>query len=385
MEPTFSQCTMLMRLVTSEHFWGARQLLRRPFGASIAIGFTLVELLATLAVISLLLAVLLPSVQAARESARRTHCANNLKQLSLAALNHEQNIGLLPPAGLVRLQNDPAFELEIVNPLAGVQLSWVVLLLPYLEEQSLYDRFDLTRQVFFQDAAPQSHLPKSLECPSDQASAEPFQHAVLTRNTRFAKGNYAAFVSPFHVDLQMQYRGAVIAGGQKLSAIEDGMAQSLIFSEVRTLNSTLDERGAWALPWAGASLLAFDMHPLGWTANHDGTAAGDDFNAATCAPYLASPESLGETQRPNNQGPNADVLQLCADPEREWSALEHMPCIRWNRVLGTRGYMSAAPRSQHPTGVNATFVDGHVAFLADEIDEFVMAYGISVNDGIPRK
>jgi len=87
-------------------------------------GFTLVELLVVIAIIGILVALLLPAIQAAREAARRTECSNNLKQLALAAHNFEDTYGGLPP--IVSHSEGPTFFMHI---------------LPYIEEQSLYDMY----------------------------------------------------------------------------------------------------------------------------------------------------------------------------------------------------------------------------------------------------
>ena len=91
-------------------------------------GFTLVELLVVIAIIGILIALLLPAVQAAREAARRAQCANHLKQLSLACHNYHAALGSLPSGGL-----------------ASNQLGWHVFILPYLEQQSLYDAFSFNQ------------------------------------------------------------------------------------------------------------------------------------------------------------------------------------------------------------------------------------------------
>src|SRR5262245_22393651 len=87
--------------------------------------FTLVELLVVIAIIGVLVALLLPAVQAAREAARRMRCSNNLKQLSLGLHNYEDVHKTLPPAGI-----------------NTNQMSWLVLVLPYIEQTNLYDRFN---------------------------------------------------------------------------------------------------------------------------------------------------------------------------------------------------------------------------------------------------
>ena len=93
-------------------------------------GFTLVELLVVIAIIGVLIALLLPAVQAARESARRTSCTNNLRQIGLALVNHSLTEESLPVG------------CEGCNGFGGKMTSWLTHLLPYLERQSLADQYD---------------------------------------------------------------------------------------------------------------------------------------------------------------------------------------------------------------------------------------------------
>src|SRR6188474_2683919 len=99
-----------------------------PRYVSLRRAFTLVELLVVIAIIGVLVALLLPAVQAAREAARRMSCSNNLKQLSLALHNYEDTHKTLPPAGI-----------------DSNQMSWTVLLLPYMEQKPLYDQFNFNK------------------------------------------------------------------------------------------------------------------------------------------------------------------------------------------------------------------------------------------------
>src|SRR5262245_28730255 len=88
-------------------------------------GFTLVELVVVIAIIGVLVALLLPAVQAAREASRRTKCQNNLKQIGLAAHNFHDVSGEMPRS---------------IWPSTG--LSWHVYILPYIEQQALFNQFD---------------------------------------------------------------------------------------------------------------------------------------------------------------------------------------------------------------------------------------------------
>ncbi|MDC0936922.1 DUF1559 domain-containing protein [Pirellulales bacterium] len=348
-------------------------------------GFTLVELLVVIAIIGILASLLLPAVQSARESARRSQCASNLKQTTLAALNYETAHQRLPPSGLVKLRYDAEHDVEVFNPYGGPQISWAVLILPFIEQTNLYERFAMRepKNALIQPSDATEAVVDAYLCPSGEARNR-FYEIPGTLSKQFAKGNYAAYVSPFHVDLQLLYPGAFLAGGQKLSGVEDGTSGTLAFSEVRTLDHLRDERGAWVLPWTGASLLAFDMHPLHEGNDPDGTGQGDRFLAEGRAPYRASPESLGETQRPNHSGPNADTLKQCVSEQQQLAANNGMPCLRQPTVPDLSNHMSAAPRSLHPGGVVATYLDGHVTFLVDDIDEYSMAYMVSTIDGQQR-
>lgn len=343
-------------------------------------GFTLVELLVVIAIIGLLINLLLPAVQQTREAARRLQCVNNLKQIALATQNYEASFRILPPSGFL----EPV-ELEFgsssnqvlysaVDHRLGKQFSWVVALLPFLEQQNLHDSFDLSRSVFEQENEPQAEFLAGLTCPSDAAYSRYFVDVELTQGKQFAKGNYAAYVSPYHIDLQLVYPGALIATGQSLKRIEDGLSRTIAFAEVRTLDAQQDERGAWALPWAGASILSFDMH-------HKCSSAA--WHCPEERYYRADPRSLGKTQTPNSNGLVVDTLHLCArgsDLQRR-ADLEGMSCVSWSGNIGISGYYSASPRSLHPGGVHVAYLDGHAGFLTDDVDEYSMAYRISINDG----
>lgn len=100
--------------------------------------FTLVELLVVITIIGILISLLLPAVQAAREAARRAQCSNNLKQISLAILNYEATWKTFPVS--VTHYNEGKF--------IGTGMSWMVGILPYMENQSLFDALDMRGQAY---------------------------------------------------------------------------------------------------------------------------------------------------------------------------------------------------------------------------------------------
>jgi len=146
--------------------------------------FTLVELLVVIAIIGVLVALLLPAVQAAREAARRTQCANNLKQLGLAAHNFHDVRGFLPPS---RLSNHPA------GLPANVRfVTWAVLILPYIEQQNYYDRWDITRSYQSHPVAVTRNAVPAYFCPSRRRPNEAFSNENANGGSSGGLSDFAA-------------------------------------------------------------------------------------------------------------------------------------------------------------------------------------------------
>jgi len=124
-------------------------------------GFTLVELLVVIAIIGILIALLLPAVQAAREAARRSQCMNNLAQFGLALQNYDSAHEMLPP-GVVNPEGPIRSEPQ------GYHMSWLVQLLPYVEEQVTFQHVDFSGGAYDEKNEPVSRTGIYLfQCPSD--------------------------------------------------------------------------------------------------------------------------------------------------------------------------------------------------------------------------
>jgi len=132
-------------------------------------GFTLIELLVVISIIATLMALILPAIQSAREAARRTQCQNNLKNLTLAAINYaEAHRGQLPASGTYPGSNADA-SMDGSREQIFASHSWVLDLLPYLDNQAIYERWVFT-VPFTSNAAVGAANVAVLTCPNDDTA-----------------------------------------------------------------------------------------------------------------------------------------------------------------------------------------------------------------------
>ncbi len=140
--------------------------------------FTLVELLVVIAIIGILVGLLLPAVQAAREAARRCQCSNNLLQLGIALHNYEMAHRVLPP-GTIDAQG------PIVHLPIGYHHSWLVQILPMLDERAAYKMIDSQQSIYSKANFPvRSYGPAMLSCPSSRFGGGPVSSYAGVHDSR---------------------------------------------------------------------------------------------------------------------------------------------------------------------------------------------------------
>ena len=157
-------------------------------------GFTLIELLVVIAIIAILVSLLLPAVQQAREAARRGQCKNNLKQIGLALMNYESSFSTLPPRSILAGQ----------DPVTGAPVpsfGWAVMILPQIDQQPLYDSINPGPNTMLQVLQNSTTLPflqiglPVFVCPTNSAGGLPLNRdrpfTITAGNTTFlSMSNY---------------------------------------------------------------------------------------------------------------------------------------------------------------------------------------------------
>jgi prepilin-type N-terminal cleavage/methylation domain-containing protein/prepilin-type processing-associated H-X9-DG protein len=235
--------------------------------------FTLVELLVTIAIIGVLIGLVLPAVQKIRESANRITCANNLRQLALAAQNHNDERGSLPPGLLAVGQNG--------TPFSG-RTTLFVELLPFLEQENLHKRWDYTdyrRNLVGGTDAVTAQVLRILRCPSDASINQWYTAEFPPGDWSWGNGTYAigsyggnAGTLGFTYLTAPPVRNGVFHDRSRvrLTDIKDGLSNTFLFGERSHRDSEYDrltaayDPGSYPLAsWGAWASAAWDLTSLG--------------------------------------------------------------------------------------------------------------------------
>ena len=330
--------------------------------------FTLVELLVVIAVIAMLVTMLLPAVNYAREAARRTQCINNMKQLLLGLNGYEAVNGELPAgATWIHRYRDRKRNArdEDYRESLNIGPNWAVFILPFIEEQSTYDQFKLTAPMrSTKNKIGRATRIPTMECPSDNANVE-IPHAAIGLYNGFgqgwARGNYAANAmnsalwNPKRNGSWWKdpHRRGVLGPDitTKMKDLLDGTSKTIMLSEVRAGLNRRDRRGVWAMSGVGASSLYWH----GWSRGSVGPANGPNDGSTSSDDIPGCLNIIDELKKQGIDNPVA------------YMAKEKMTC-RFNRAVAAPQAGQAGTRSQHPGGVVSGFVDGSVRFIGDDIE-----------------
>ncbi len=285
-------------------------------------GFTLVELLVVIAIIGVLVALLLPAVQAAREAARRTQCTNNLKQIAIALHNYHDTHRAFPPGGWNEANR-------------GNRLAFNAFILPFMEQQAVYDEFNFEHNNYTgPNLNPGLRLIPAYHCPSCRITRGAFAAEYVGGEPTYTTHYYAIMgpkgVNPIsgnrypEVNPTAQHGGYALSGvlhrnsSTTMGHVTDGTSNTIMVGEIS---------------WEAAN--CFRIWPRGISGTASGSAKNVEFG------------------------------------------INVMP-------FSGNNFNDVSFGSQHPGGANFAVTDGSVRFISETVDMDLYLAAASMNGREPR-
>jgi prepilin-type N-terminal cleavage/methylation domain-containing protein/prepilin-type processing-associated H-X9-DG protein len=336
--------------------------LAAPARRARATGFTIVELLVVIAIIGVLVSLMLPAIQSARESARRTQCLNGLKQLGVALHHYVSAESHFPPGSVAK-----TFEGEPSHPQTFYRWSSLAHLLPYMENQAVRDLLDLSLPLYMPEAgypiadrnrAGVAHVVPEFLCPSDLGRAVKSEWGPT--NYVACAGSGAGGGTPFETDGAFYVNSAIT-----FAKLSDGSSHTVAMSEsLLGEDSQTDATSAFA----GTTPERNYKFTLGFS-------AVADLTDARCNVTRSFNSTLGNGNDPRGfawcsgeyrcalynhyYGPNAAEFDCVTSVTVD-------PTIPPKKLYSAYGWRAA--RSAHPGGVNILLADGSARYARDDVD-----------------